>query len=77
MAVHRRTVRLINASFEEALDSSPRAMMHRICNLGQCFFQLVKKCPFEKSENQFFCPKDINFEFNGLYLWTKTGLVTL
>ena len=41
------------------------------------FFQLGKKCPFEKSENQFFGPKKINFDFNGLYLWTKTGLVTL
>ena len=34
-------------------------------------------CPLEKSENLFFCPKKVNFYFNGLYLWTKTGLVTL
>ena len=41
------------------------------------FFQLGKKCPFEKSENQFFCPKKINFDFNRLYLSTKTGFVAL
>ena len=37
------------------------------------FFQLGKKCPFER----FFCPKKINFDFNGPYLWTKTGFVAL
>ena len=41
------------------------------------FFQLGKKCPIEKSENQFFCPRKINFDFNGLYLSTKTGFVAL
>ena len=40
-------------------------------------FQLGKKCPFEKSENQFVCSKKINFDCNGLYLRTKTGLVAL
>ena len=50
-----------------------RAMMIYV----SVFFQLGKRCPFEKSENQFFCPKKINFDFNGRYLWTKTGLVTL
>ena len=45
--------------------------------LCQCFFSTWQKCPFEKSENQFFCPKKINFDFNGQYLWTKTGFVAL
>ena len=30
-----------------------------------------------KIENQFFCPKKINFDFNGLYLWTNKSFVTL
>ena len=41
------------------------------------FFQLGKECPFEKSENQFFWPKKINFDVNRLYLRTKTGLLAL
>ena len=41
------------------------------------FFHLGKKCKFEISENQFFCPKIVIFAFYGIKLRTKTGLVSL
>ena len=40
-------------------------------------FNLAKSVHSKKSENQFFCPKKINFDFNGQYLWTKTGFMAL
>ena len=62
----------------KAIHHSMRDVMMTIfLHICQCIFQLGKKCPFEKSENQFFCPKKINFDFNGLHLWIKTGFVAL
>ena len=40
--------------------------------IGQCFFNLAKSV-HSKNLKSVFCPKKINFDFKGLYLWTKDG----
>ena len=54
-----------------------KCFTHFICSYVSVFFHLGKKCKFEISENQFFCPKIVIFAFYGIKLRTKTGLVAL
>ena len=51
--------------------------MYTVERVRSVFFQLGKKCPFEKSENHSFSPKKINFYSNGVNLWTTRFCGTL